>query len=56
MMDEFSKCFLVGSICGLKPFRHFCWSAHPVPREGGFFYWGDGDDNDVCDDDGDIIE
>ena len=26
---------------GLEPLRHSCWSAHPAPREGGFFHQAD---------------
>ena len=50
-MDEFSKCFVVGSWRGSEPLRHSCWSAHSAPREGGFFRRADDDDG--CGDDDD---
>ena len=39
MKDGFSKCFVVRNWHVLEPLWHFCWSAHPAPREGEFFRW-----------------
>ena len=55
MVDEFSKGFVVGSWRGLEPLRHSCWSAHPAPREGGFFRRADGGEDSGGDDGDDEI-